>query len=155
MADALAIGIRPIYARDQGEWRSMIRNYDPDIAGDADYAWGRFFDKSSGLRGRIATCCGAPAGFMHYVFHDFSVMRGPICYLADLYVKPEFRRRGVARAMIEHLIDLASNERWTRIYWVTEHDNPARALYDQYGIPEFVRYHIDFAKNPLEAGDNQ
>lgn len=152
MTDALAIGFRPIYARDRDEWRAMIDDYDPRIADEADYAWKRFFDRSSGLFGRIATLDGTPAGFMHYVFHDFSVMRGPICYLADLYVKPEYRRRGLARAMLEHLIELARAEGWTRVYWVTEHSNPARALYDQYGTPEFVRYHVDFESSQPASG---
>jgi len=137
--------IRPVSLADHNAWLAMLDQYDPAIGAESAYAWQRFFATSSGLHGLIAESNGEPVGLMHYVFHDLSVMRGPICYLADLYVKPEHRRRGIARSMLDHLVELACTQRWRRIYWVTEHDNPARSLYDQYGLPEFVRYHVDFS----------
>lgn len=80
---------------------------------------------------------------MHHVFHDHTFMDKPVCYLADLYVHPDYRRRGIASMLIRHLLDRAKTENWQRVYWVTEKDNPARELYDKFASDDFVRYHAD------------
>lgn len=137
------INLRPLRATDYAAWIVMLRDYDPDVIDEASCAWERLMDSTCDVVGTIAELDGEIAGFMHHVFHEFSLMRGPVCYVADLYVRPQFRRRGIARAMLEQLIERGRADGWTRVYWVTEHGNPARALYDQFAAPDFVRYHLD------------
>lgn len=136
--------IRQACRADHSVWLGMVREYDADVTGQAEDAWRRILDDESDVVGLIATVDGEIAAFAHYVLHDFPFRAGPVCYLADLYVRPWYRRRGIARALLHHLIELADRNRWARLYWVTEHDNPARGLYDEVGIPQFVRYHRDF-----------
>src|SRR5215208_2686588 len=51
---------------------------------------------------------GAPAAFALY-FHNYSTFLGrPGIYLEDLYVKEEFRGRGLGRSMLRHLARQAS-----------------------------------------------
>ncbi len=59
----------------------------------------------------------APAGFALF-FHNFSTFLGkPGVYLEDLYVKLEFRGRGIGRAMLEHLARLAVERSCGRLEW--------------------------------------
>ena len=41
----------------------------------------------------------------------------PIVHLEDIYVAPEFRRRGIATALIKHLARRASDENALRLEW--------------------------------------
>ena len=136
-------------------WRDMAVDYDPGVAPIVESAWQRFHSKSDPYICLLAVCDGRVAGFAHYTFHDFCFGRGLTCYVSDLYVSPEFRRRGIARALLAHLCELGKSSGWGRIYWVTDHRNPARALYDEVGNAEFVRYHLDldaaFHQRPSEA----
>lgn len=138
------LDIRQARRADHAVWLGMVLDYDADVAGLAGDAWSRILGDDSGVVGLIATLDGEIAGFAHYVLHDFPFRAGPVCYLSDLYVRPEYRRLGIARALLNHLIDVCTHNNWARLYWVTEHHNPIRPLYDELGIAEFVRYHRDF-----------
>jgi GNAT superfamily N-acetyltransferase len=53
-------------------------------------------------------------------------------YLQDLFTAPTARRRGAARALIEHVYAEATARCCSRVYWLTHESNAdARALYDQ------------------------
>lgn len=57
------------------------------------------------------------------------------CYLAELYVVPERRRRGLGRALMEAAIELARAEGATHMDLGTgEDDVAARALYESLGF---------------------
>lgn len=52
-------------------------------------------------------------------------------YLADLYVRPAYRRKGIATALISAVARAARREGRTFVWWVTPADNPvAQAFYD-------------------------
>lgn len=120
----------------------MVRDYDPDLSDqEIDDAY-RFCFSGYG------TCLmvfidGEPAGFMQYLEHGFFFKKGPVYYLADLYVKPEYRRHGIARQLLTDLFEKGRAENWARLYWITDPDNPIRPLYDEFAKYEFVRYHAD------------
>ena len=53
-------------------------------------------------------------------------------FLDDLFVSPEARGSGAARALIEAVADEGRNRGWSVIRWITAEDNArARALYDK------------------------
>ncbi|HEY8589086.1 MAG TPA: GNAT family N-acetyltransferase, partial [Naasia sp.] len=55
-------------------------------------------------------------------------------YLEDLFVGPQFRNRGVARAIFDHLKQEARDRGFGVIRWITAEDNAtARSLYDSVG----------------------
>lgn len=67
----------------------------------------------------------------------------PICYLEDLFVDPAFRGQGIARTMIKSLQSEGADKGWSRLYWHTRRDNPARHLYDEFTLADdYVRYRI-------------
>ena len=92
------------------------------------------FGERRGAEVLIACCKGAPAGFALF-FHSFSTFLGrPGIYLEDLYVKPEFRGRGIGRALLAHLARLAKGRGCGRLEWaVLDWNEPAIKLYKSIG----------------------
>jgi len=82
----------------------------------------------------IAQWEGAPAGFALF-FYNYSTWRGrPGIYLEDLYVKPEFRGRGIGKALLIHLAQLAVREGCGRFEWqVLDWNTPAIEFYKSQG----------------------
>ena len=73
---------------------------------------------------------GDPAGFALF-FHSFSTFLGkPGIYLEDLYVRPEFRDKGIGRALLVHLARLAKERGCGRLEWsVLDWNEPAIGFY--------------------------
>lgn len=66
-----------------------------------------------------------------------------IRYLEDLFVATEVRGNGTGSALIKAIHDEARKNDWSKIYWVTKQNNPARELYDRIAVlDDFVRYSI-------------
>ena len=74
------------------------------------------------------------AGFALF-FHNFSTFLGRRgLYLEDLFVRPEFRRRGYGRALLVHLARLAVERGCGRFEWaVLDWNAPAIGVYRQLG----------------------
>lgn len=61
---------------------------------------------------------GKIAGQALYFF-NFSTFKGkPGIYLEDLYVRPEFRKNGIGKALLNYLIELARQKNCGRVEWV-------------------------------------
>ena len=82
----------------------------------------------------LAHASNQPAGFALF-FHNFSTFVGSRgLYLEDLYVKPEFRRRGVGRRMLAELARIAVERRCGRFEWsVLDWNQPAIDFYKSLG----------------------
>ncbi|WP_199443152.1 GNAT family N-acetyltransferase [Umezawaea beigongshangensis] len=91
--------------------------------------WRRLLDDGP-VRGILARLDGRVVAVAHHVFHA-GVWSDDRCYLADLFVVPEARRRGVATAMIERVARDAEEHGFPRLYWNALEDSPARELYDR------------------------
>ena len=89
---------------------------------------------------------GTLVGIAHYFFHG-GVWTSEVCHLQDLFVDPAVRGRGVARALIAGVGDMARARGAPRLYWHTRADNAtARALYDKVARHDgFIRYDIALA----------
>ena len=77
---------------------------------------------------------GRPVAFAVY-FHNFSTFLGrPGLYLEDLYVKPEMRGKGIGKAMLAYLANLAKERRCGRFEWaVLDWNEPAIGFYRSLG----------------------
>lgn len=86
----------------------------------------------------IAECDGTPAGFAFYFF-DYSTWLGkPGLYLEDIFVDPEFRGRGIGRALLERLAQIALERGCARMKWeVLDWNEPAIEFYRAMGA-EFL-----------------
>ncbi len=88
---------------------------------------------------------GIEAGFALY-FNNFSTFLGkPGIYLEDLYVLPEFRKRGIGKEILSYLARIATDNDWGRMEWWVLNWNPARKFYENIGavaMDEWVVYRI-------------
>jgi GNAT superfamily N-acetyltransferase len=91
----------------------------------------------------LAEVDGQPAGFALF-FHNFSTfLARPGLYLEDLFVRPAYRRRGVGRALLTHLAQLAVERRCGRFEWsVLDWNAPAIAFYQQLGAELLKEWRI-------------
>jgi len=82
----------------------------------------------------IAESEGSAAGFALF-FHNYSTFAGrPGIYLEDLYVRPAARGKGVGRALLAHLADLALARGCARLEWaVLDWNRAAIAFYESLG----------------------
>ena len=142
------IEIRPLTEADRADWRQMwteyLRFYGTSVD-EAVYAaaWERLLgDDPRDFHGLIARVGGRAAGLAHFLFHRHGWKLRDVCYLQDLWAEPEFRGRGVGRALIRAVYGAADAAGAPDVWWLTAADNAeARRLYDRVGqLTPFIKY---------------
>lgn len=75
-------------------------------------------------------------------FKNFSTFLGkPGIYLEDLYVKPEFRGKGIGKALLMKIIALAKERDYGRVEWcVLDWNKPAIDFYKSLGAIELEEW---------------
>ena len=144
----MGITIRPLTAADHDQWealfRAYIRFYEAHVADDVIAAtWERLIKGEDGFLALVAEEDGNRlVGIAHILFHRSTWSPTTYCYLEDLFVDIDTRRRGVGRALIEAVYREADNRGSTRTYWTTKADNArARRIYDRVANQSgFVQY---------------
>lgn len=77
----------------------------------------------------IAEESGVPAGFALF-FPIYSTWRGRSLHLEDLFVKPEFRGRGIGKTLLKQVASIAAERGCTRLQWdVLDWNQPAIDFY--------------------------
>ena len=140
--------IRDPSPEDEVAWRRLWSAYNafynasvPEVV--TQVTWRRILDPQSPIFARLAEDHGEVIGLSVSVLHEGTWTTEPICYLEDLFVDPDRRRQGAGRLLLQDLVDRARAERWSRLYWHTRVNNPARALYNQFATADdFVRYRL-------------
>ena len=104
------------------------------------------FDEPATVQGYLAEVDGQPAA-MALWFYNFSTWDGVAgIYLEDLFVRPAFRRHGLARALLAQLARLCVDNGYTRLSWaVLDWNTNAIALYDGVGgrpQSEWITYRV-------------
>lgn len=114
-------------------WQGYQRFYQTTIPDDVTRTtWARFLDPSEPMQAALALLDDAIVGMVHFIEHRSCWTAGNYMYLQDLFTAPTARRRGAARALIEHVYAEATARGCSRVYWLTQESNAdARALYDQ------------------------
>lgn len=86
----------------------------------------------------IAEEDGAPAGFAFYFF-DYSTWLGrPGLYLEDIFVHPQFRGKGIGKALLQRTAAIAVEKGCARMKWeVLDWNQPAIDFYAAMGA-EFL-----------------
>jgi len=92
------------------------------------------FGPSPKFRVVIAEWERQPAGFALF-FYNYSTWQGrPGLYLEDLFVHPDFRGRGIGKALLLHLAQIAVRENCGRFVWqVLDWNQPAIDFYKSLG----------------------
>ncbi|MER7521047.1 GNAT family N-acetyltransferase [Streptomyces sp. NPDC126499] len=133
---------------DREAWETLFRAYidfyqrtEPPAM--YERAWEEFL-AGSRMHARVARLDGRIVGITHFFVHANT--SGPdVCYLQDLFTAPDTRGRGVARALIDAVVDWAREQGCVRVYWNTHETNAtARRLYDRVAENRgFLRYQIE------------
>ena len=63
------------------------------------------------------TADGTPAGFALYFFNFSTFVGKPGLYLEDLFVRPDYRKRGLGRRLLAHLAKIAIDRDCGRMEW--------------------------------------
>lgn len=140
--------IRDPAPADENAWRRLwaeyLAFYGAAVAEEVTAAtWTRVLDPAAPIFGRLALAKGSVVGFALGVLHAGTWVTKPICYLEDLFVNPAFRESGIGHALIADLIEMGRERSWSRVYWHTRSNNPARKLYDRFvAADDFVRYQV-------------
>ena len=82
----------------------------------------------------IAECEGEAAGLaLFFAVYSTWISRSPIC-LEDLYVAPQFRRRGIAKILMRELARIALAQEAGQVKWlVLNHNRRAMRFYEKLG----------------------
>lgn len=84
-----------------------------------------------------------PAGFALFFFNYSTFLARPGLYLEDLFVKPEFRGRGIGKALFLHLAQLANARGCGRMEWsVLDWNQPAIDFYESLGARRLREWQI-------------
>ena len=82
----------------------------------------------------LAFADNVPAGFAIFFYNYSTFLAKPGLYLEDLFVKPEFRGRGLGKALLLHLAKLANARGCGRMEWsVLDWNQPAIEFYEKLG----------------------
>ncbi len=91
----------------------------------------------------IAEADGAPAGFALYFFNYSTFLARPGLYLEDLFVQPEFRGRGLGKALLLHLARIANQRGCGRMEWsVLDWNQSAIDFYESLGARRMKEWQI-------------
>jgi len=105
--------------------------------------WTRLNDEDAQVFGLVAEDKGTLVGLVQYILHPTTGSIADVCYMQDVFVAPDYRNKGIARAMIETLEGIGKREKWGRIYWLAESNNEAaQALYKTLGHTLDFTLHI-------------
>jgi GNAT superfamily N-acetyltransferase len=127
---------------------------EPDaVQADAATLAANLFGERPGAEVVIAEADGRPAGFALF-FHNFSTWLGRRgLYLEDLFVRPEFRGRGVGQVLMAYLATLAVERGCGRFEWsVLDWNTPAIDFYRRIGAVAMEEWTVQrIAGDALQA----
>lgn len=140
--------IRPLSPQDKAEWSALwtgyLAYYETSLPPEVfDITFARLTDPARTHQNAfVAEREGRLIGLVHYIYHAHNWRLEDVCYLQDLFVTPEARGTGAARALIEAVYAAADANGTPSVYWLTQDFNTtARRLYDRVAkVTPFIRY---------------
>ena len=85
----------------------------------------------------------APVGYAVF-FETYSTFRAtPTLYLEDIFVLPEYRRRGIGSALLRHCIQLAHDRGCARMEWTClDWNQKAQQVYERIGARHLSEWYL-------------
>ncbi len=142
----------PLIAAMVRELAEYERLTDHAVATEADFATALFGARPA-AQAIIGEWENASAAFALY-FYNFSTFLGRKgLYVEDVFVRPEFRRHGIGRAMFRYLAAKAVAENCGRMeWWVLDWNEPAIRFYAGLGATPMTEWTVQRLSGPaLEA----
>jgi GNAT superfamily N-acetyltransferase len=145
----MTLTIRAIEEKDKDQWLKLwagyLEFYKSTISSEqTELTWKRLINNELKMFGFVAESEEGIIGFTHCLFRPSTWTETDYCYLEDLFVDPNIRGKGVGRALMNKVIELAKEKKSKRVYWTTQEFNKtARVLYDSITpVSEFVQYRL-------------
>ena len=145
----MTLTIRAIKEQDKSQWLKLwagyLEFYKSTISPEqTELTWNRLINNELKMFGFVAENENGVIGFTHCLFRPSTWTETDYCYLEDLFVDPNIRGKGVGRALMEKVVELAKEKKSKRVYWTTQEFNKtARILYDSITpVSEFVQYRL-------------
>lgn len=143
------IQIRPVRLTDKPIWKVLfdgyLEFYETQLSPEQiELTWKRLLDPTFNSHGLIAEVEGSVLGLTHYSFQNSTWAPENYCYLEDLFTSPDARGKGVGKALIDSVLEIAREAGSSRLYWNTDGTNEvARRLYDTFTqVSGKVQYRI-------------
>ncbi|MBW4479391.1 MAG: GNAT family N-acetyltransferase [Tolypothrix brevis GSE-NOS-MK-07-07A] len=104
------------------------------VTGNAESLKEHLFGSNKYIEAILAEHAGQAAGFALF-FHNYSTfLTKPGIYLEDLFVLPKYRRKGIGKALLRKLAQIAVERNCGRLEWsVLDWNEPAIAFYRSMG----------------------
>ena len=145
----MTLTIRAIEENDKNQWLLLwagyLEFYKSTISPQqTELTWKRLINNELKMFGFVAESEEGVIGFTHCLFRPSTWTETDYCYLEDLFVDPNIRGKGIGRALMNKVIELAKEKKSKRVYWTTQEFNKtARVLYDSITpVSEFVQYRL-------------
>ncbi len=145
----MTVTIRAIEEKDKNQWLNLwagyLAFYKSTISTEqTELTWKRLINNELKMFGFVAENEEGVIGFTHCLFRPSTWTETDYCYLEDLFVDPMIRGKGVGRALIDKVVELAREKKSKRVYWTTQEFNKtARVLYDSITpVSEYVQYRL-------------
>jgi GNAT superfamily N-acetyltransferase len=143
------LNIRELKETDKDRWLELWAGYQEFYKSNlspeqTEFTWKRLINNEQKMYGFVAENENGVIGFTHCLFRPSTWTETDYCYLEDLYVDPNIRGKGVGRALMNRVVELAKEKNSKRVYWTTQEFNKtARVLYDSItSVSEFVQYRL-------------
>jgi GNAT superfamily N-acetyltransferase len=134
----MSVTIRPLKAADRQAWDVLYQGYAdhykvPQTAEMRDTVFDWLMDAEHESCGLVAeNNQGDIIGLTHYRPFASPLRAITNCFLDDLFVGPNARGAGAADALIQGVTDVARENGWGVVRWITADDNyRGRGVYDK------------------------
>ena len=145
----MTLTIRAIEENDKNQWLKLWAGYlefykSTILPEQTELTWRRLINNELKMFGFVAESEEGVIGFTHCLFRPSTWTETDYCYLEDLFVDPNIRGKGIGRALMNKVFELANEKNSKRVYWTTQEFNKtARVLYDSITpVSEFVQYRL-------------
>jgi len=105
-----------------------------EVSGDAEVLRRSLFEEKAAEALLLETSDGEAVGYAIFftTFSTFECQSG--VWLEDIYIRPEHRRGGIGRGVMEHIAQLTLERGFVRLEWVAlDWNEPALDFYDKLG----------------------
>jgi GNAT superfamily N-acetyltransferase len=130
------VEVRDLETGDGEAWRRLFADYREFYECEPsdevlDRVWGWLHDPDSELGGLVAVLDGDVVGIAHHRSYVRPCEGETGLFLDDLFTEAGVRGRGIGRALIARLVQIARDRGAAKVRWVTAPDNhTAQRLYD-------------------------
>lgn len=141
--------IKPMSLEDKGQWlplwQGYLTFYGTELADEiTDATWNGIHQADYPVNALGAYIDGQMVAFVTFTYHRSTWSTGYYCYLEDLFVGEQARRKGIAEALVKAVDVARKQDGATRLYWATQKGNDgARRVYDRLAdLTDFVQYRV-------------